>query len=136
VLDNLEDIFAETIPPPTADPLERLGKFFLNRIKVVTGQPGIQSLVFSDQLIHAGGKDGLKRVTNLRRKGREYIQSCLLEASKKQLIRPELDLDDILILFHGTVMGLISLSKQNFLEGSIEDRTRRVWKTFLSMIRR
>ena len=135
-LDRLEEIFVETTPPPTADPLERLGKFFLNRIKLVISQPGIQCLLFSDQLIHAGGEAGLKRVTELRMKGRKYIQSCLLEASEKQLIRQELDLDDILILFHGAVMSLLFLAQDNSLEGSIEDRAERVWKTLTSMIRR
>ncbi len=136
MLDRLEEIFAATIPPKTADPLERLGKFFVNRIKVISSQPGIQSLVFSDQLSHAGGEACLKRVTELRSKGRTYIQSCFLEASQKQLLRQELDLEDIQVLFHGAVMSLLFFAKDNVFEGSIEVRARRVWKTFLSMIRR
>ena len=99
VIDRLEENFARATPVASEDPLADLGKFFLNRIKVVTSQPGIQSLVFSDQLSHAGGKAGLMRVTKLRRKGRKYIRSCLLAAAQKQLIRQELDIDDILVIF-------------------------------------
>ena len=33
VLDNLEEVLAQTVPPPTDNPLERLSTFFLNRIK-------------------------------------------------------------------------------------------------------
>ena len=136
VIDRLEEIFSETVPPPDGDPLENLGRFFLNRVKLVTSQPGIQALVFSDQLSHAGGEDALRRVTELRGKGRTHIKATLDEASRKQLIRPDLDLDDILVLFHGSVMSLLFLAKDGSLKGSIEDRAKRVWKTFLSMIRR
>ena len=136
VLDNLEEVMAQTVPSQADDPLEDLGEFFVNRIKVLTSQPGIRSLVFSDQLIHAGGDAGFKRVMELRKKGREYIKSCLLDASKKRLLRQDLDVDDVLIIFHGIVMGLLFIARENVFEGTIDDRTKRVWKTFMSMIRR
>lgn len=136
VLDRLEGLLLETTPSRIADPLERLSSFFLNRLKLVTSQPGIQSVVFSDQLSHAGGEEGLKRVMALRKKGREYILSCLLEASEKKLLRQELDLTDILILFNGAVMGLLFVAKDNFFKESIEVRAQSLVTTFLSMIRR
>ncbi|MBW2700838.1 MAG: TetR/AcrR family transcriptional regulator [Deltaproteobacteria bacterium] len=136
VIDRLEEIFSETIPAPSTDPLGDLGLFFLNRVKLVTSRPGIQALVFSDQLSHAGGAVALKRVTELRSRGRRHIQARLDEASQKQLIREDLDLDDILVLFHGAMMSLLSLARDDFLLGSIEARAERIWKTFLSMIRR
>jgi len=136
VLDSLENVFSKTIPPKSVDPLERMGSLLLNRINVVTSQPGIQALIFSDQLSQAGGEAVLKRVTKQRKKAQQYIQSCLLEASQKKLIREELDLDDILVLFHGAIMSLLFLSKSNALKGSIEDRSVHVLETFMSMIRR
>jgi AcrR family transcriptional regulator len=136
VLDALEKIFDGTIPSSTAGPLERLGEFFLNRIKGISDHPGIQSIIFSDQLSHAGGEIVFKRVTQQRKKAQKYIQSCLVEASQQGLIRQEIDLDDILVLFHGVIMSLVFLSKNHSLSGSMEERSVHVLKTFMSMIRR
>jgi AcrR family transcriptional regulator len=136
VLDNLEEVLSQSIPPKIDDPLERLGQFFKNRVKILTSQPGIRSLVFSDQLIHAGGDADLKRVIALRKKARDYIQSCLHEASQKGLIRKDLNVANILIVFHGMVMGFLFLSGESAIQGTIENRTKKLWKTFTSMIQR
>jgi AcrR family transcriptional regulator len=135
VLDKLERIFISTIPDDTPDPLDRLGQFFLNRVSAVVKNPGLQSLIFSDQLGHAGGEQVAARVEQQRKEAEQYIQSCLLEASKKQLIRKDLDLEDILILFYGSVMSLIFLSNKSIPQNSLEDRADHVLKTFMSMIR-
>ncbi len=136
VLDRLEGVLNDTIPPPNDDPLKRLGEFFLARLEIVGSQPGVQSLLFSNQLSHAGGKAGLKRVMKLRKQGRDFIKSCLLEASEKKLIRHDLDLTDILVLFNGAVMGFLLIVQDKAIEEPIEKRAAHVWQTLISLIRR
>ncbi len=136
VLDRLEGVLADTIPPSTGDPLKRLGEFFMARLETVASQPGVQSLLFSNQLSHAGGEAGLKRVMKLRKQGRQFISSCLLEASTKNLIRPDLDLTDILVLFNGAVMGLLLIAQDDAIEEPIEKRAAHVWQTLMSLIRK
>ncbi len=136
VLDRLEGVLADTIPPLTGDPLKRLEEFFMARLETVASQPGVQSLLFSNQLSHAGGEAGLKRVMKLRKQGRQFISSCLLEASTKKLIRPDLDLTDILVLFNGAVMGLLLIAQDDAIEEPIEKRAAHVWQTLMSLIRK
>ena len=136
VLDYLEKVFAEAIPPTTSDPLKRLTDFFLKRIELLTRQPGIQSLVFSDQLSQAGGDVVLQRVTQQRLKAQLFIKECIQEASQKKLIRPELHLDDVFVIFHGAVMSLLFLAKNDSTDIPIGIRASHVLDTLMFMIRR
>jgi AcrR family transcriptional regulator len=136
VLDKLDTIMEETVFSEKSDPLERLGEFLMKRVTLLSNQPGVRSLVFSDQLIHAGGESGLERVTALRKKAQEHIESCLIEADQKNLLRAHLPLENILVIFHGMVMGLLFLAESNLFEDAVEQRTEEIWQTFLSMIRR
>jgi len=136
VLDRLEEIFSGTYPPPIDDPLERLSRFFMKRVEVVMSQPGVHALVFSDELIHAGGKIGLERVMRMRKQAQRYIHSCLFEAAEKNLLRPDINLEDIVVLFHGAVMSVVFLSKSSPGEVSLGGLAGRVLKTLLSLIRR
>ncbi len=134
-LDRLEGFFEESSSDLIDNPLDRLGVFYVNKIKVFTSQPGIQALVFSDQLIHAGGQQALARVRAFRSKVRKFINECLNEAREKKLVREDLDTDDLLVLFQGAMMSLLVLAREKSLKGSPEVHAKRVWKTFLAMIK-
>ncbi len=135
-LDRLEEILAGTIPEPEENPLVRLSTFFLNRVSAVVNQPGVRALVLSDDLIHAGGPLVHERVMTMRRKAQEFLASCLHEAAEQDLIRQDIDIDDVVILLHGSVMSLVFLAKANALEGEVTDRARQVLDTLFAMLKK
>jgi AcrR family transcriptional regulator len=132
----LEEIMARTIPEPHEDPLERLGQFFLKRVQVVCDNPGIQSLVFTDQLAHALDEQGQSRLVALRNQGRRFIQERLEEAAAAGTVRDDLDLVSLVALVNGAVMSLLFLKGDGAMPVSIERQATRLWETFQSLIRR
>lgn len=135
VLDRLQELL-EAAPRSTGDPLERLKVFVLSRLHSVTVQRGIQSLLFSDQLSHALGAEGPKRVAALRNRGREFVRSCLREAAEKGLLREDLDLEGAVLLVTGTVMGFLFATTDGALPAPAGEMERRCWQTLRSALAR
>ncbi len=134
-LDRLHELI-EAAPRFTDDPLERLEGFVLSRLNSATAQPGIQSLIFSDQISHALGDEGPRRVAALRDGGRAFIRSCLREAAEKNLLREDLDIESAVLLITGMVMGLLFAAKDEALPAPVGEMEKRLWKTLRSMIER
>lgn len=135
VLDRLQELL-ETAPRSTADPLERLKGFVQNRLHAVVVEPGIQSLLFSDQIAHAMGAEGPRRVAALRNRGREFVRACLREAAEKGLLREGLDIEGAVVLVTGTVMGFLFAAKDGALPAPIGEMERRCWQTLRSLLER
>ena len=135
VLDRLQEL-VEVAPRSTGDPLERLEGFVLGRLHSVAVQPGIQSLIFSDQISHALGAEGPRRIAALRNRGREFIRSCLREAAEKGLLREDLDIEGAVVLVTGMVMGFLFAAKDGALPAPIGEMERRCWQTLRSMLER
>ncbi|MBN2195336.1 MAG: TetR/AcrR family transcriptional regulator [Polyangiaceae bacterium] len=135
VLDRLQESL-ESAPQFTGDPLERLEGFVLNRLHSVTVQRGIQSLLFSDQLSHALGAEGPRRVAALRNRGRSFIRSCLREAAEKGLLREDLDIEGAVVLVTGTVMGFLFAATDGALTAPAGEMERRCWRTLRSALAR
>jgi hypothetical protein len=92
-------------------------------------QPGIQSLVFSDQISHALGADGPARVAQLRNRGRDVLRSCLRDAAEQGMLRADLDLEAAVVLVTGTVMGFLFALKDGALPASAHEMEQRCWQT-------
>ncbi len=135
VLDRLQELL-EATPQSTGDPLERLEDFVRTRLHFVTVQRGIQSLLFSDQLSHALGAEGPRRVAALRNRGRDFVRTCLREAADKGLLREGLDIEGAVVLVTGTVMGFLFAAKDGALPAPAEEMERRCWETLRSALAR
>lgn len=133
VLDRLQELL-EAAPQSMGDPLERLEGFVLSRLHAVTVQRGIQSLLFSDQLSHALGAEGPRRVASLRNRGREFVRSCLREAGEKGLLREDLDIEGAIVLVTGTVMGFLFAATDGALPAPAGEMERRCWQTLRSAL--
>ena len=133
VLDRLHELL-EADPRPAEDPLDRLKDFVTNRLHAVAVQPGIQSLLFSDHLAHALGEEGQRRIAALRNQGRQYIRTCLCEASRKGLLRKDIDIEGSVLLITGMVMGFLIAVKDGALSVKIEEMEQRAWQTLLAAL--
>lgn len=134
-LDRLEQLL-EPEPHSTEDPLERLGEFVRSRLRSVAVQPGLQSLLFSDQISQAMGADGPRRIAALRNRSRKYIRTCLAEALDQGRLREELDLDCASLLVSGMVMSFLFATKDGALAAPVDEMEKRCWQSLLSLIAR
>ncbi len=133
VLDRLHDVM-EAEPRAEGEPLARLEEFVLSRLHAAAVRPGIQSLIFSDQISHALGTDGHSRVAALRNRSREFIRVCLIDASEKGQLREDVDIGGAVLLITGSVMGFLFAAKDGALPGPAKEMERRCWKTIRSML--
>ncbi len=132
-LDRLQELIV-TAPRTGADPMERLRDFVTNRLHAVAVQPGLQSLLFSDQLSHALGDDGPRRVAALRNRGRAFVRSCLREAADTGLVRQDLDVEATMLLITGTVVSFLLATKDGSMQAPVPDMEERIWQTISSLL--
>lgn len=135
-VERLGEILRETMPPPTGDALSRLEEFFLQRVHMVATQPGIQSLLFSDQLVHAAGPEAAARLVAMRQRSRDYLRECLAEARGAGLLREGLDLDALIIILNGAVLSFVFFEKDRASPQPLETRATHVWRAILGIIGR
>ncbi len=131
--DRLQELIVAA-PRTVADPVERLRHFVTSRLHAVAVEPGLQSLLFSDQLSHALGDDGPRRVAALRNSGRAFVRSCLCEAADAGLVRKDLDVDATTLLITGIVVSFLLATKDGALHASIPDMEERIWQTISSLL--
>jgi AcrR family transcriptional regulator len=134
-LDRLQELI-ETAPRSTGDPIERLREFVMSRLHAVVVQPGIQSLIFSDQISHALGSEGPRRVAALRNRGRTFVKSCLREAAEQGRLREDVDIEAAVLLVTGMVMGFLFAAKDGALPAPAGEMERRCWQTLRSALAR
>ncbi|MEK7703329.1 MAG: TetR/AcrR family transcriptional regulator [Myxococcota bacterium] len=132
VLDRLEELLAAA-PEAAGDPIERLRGFVMGRLHAVAAQPGIQSLLFSDQISHALGEEGPRRVAALRNRSRAFIRSCLGEAAVKGLIRQDIDIEGAVLIVAGMATGFLFAAKDGALVASVDEMAVRCWQTLQAM---
>ncbi len=133
VLDRLEELL-EPAGGSIDDPIERLRAFVLGRLRGVAVQPGIQSLLFSDQISHALGAEGPPRVAALRNRGRAFVRSCLEDALARRLVRADLDVDATVLLVTGMAMGFLFAAKDGALPPKSAGIEERAWRTLESLL--
>ncbi len=106
VVDRVEEILFEGFPPPDADPIARLGRFFERRVAVVRDNPGLARVIGSELLAQVAPPEGVTRVAGFRRRSRAFVHRTLLEARRKGLLARGLAPDEATVLVLGAILAL------------------------------
>jgi AcrR family transcriptional regulator len=107
VIDRVEEVLFEGFPPEGGDPVERLGRFFRRRVEVARTHPGVARLVGSEQLAHAAPPAGVERVAALRRRSRDFVRDCLVEAERTGLLAEGVGAEEATVLVLGALLALV-----------------------------
>jgi AcrR family transcriptional regulator len=124
-IERVEEMLFEDFPPPDADPLDRLGRFFERRVSVIRANPGVARLVASEQLAQAGSPEGVARVAAIRRRSQSFVRQTLAEAHRQGLLSEDLDPDAAAVLVLGS---LLALAHQGYGSPAPAGLPRRVWR--------
>jgi len=127
----------ETFPPEHSNPLERLGAFIKRRSHLVITEPSILKLFFSDQLTQAAGTEGVENIRRVQQESMDFIRRCLREANDSGLLRTGLQVDELMPIIHGSVLGgLLRYLHDNAPEKkSASQSGDRLWKTLETLIK-
>jgi len=131
-----EELLFEGFPPPSSDPLDRLGAFFRQRVRLVAKNPGIARVVFSEQLAQAAGGKGKGAVGEIKRRSFEFIRSCVAQAAADGLLVDGLDPEAVVTLVSGAALAIVFAEAPEVRDTPPEERAERVWSTLERLIRR
>jgi AcrR family transcriptional regulator len=106
VVAKVEAVIAETYPPTTLPPLERLERFIDNRSNAVGKQPGILRLVLSEQFLLALPQRSSERLSACVRKTRAFVTKCLREAQTAGQVRSDHPAEVLAPIVMGTIQML------------------------------
>lgn len=135
-IDLLVEKLQEGIPDERPDPLDRLGAFLRHRFALITTQPAILKLFFSDQLAQAAGAAGVEKIRRVQLASMAFIRSCVDEARKEKRLRADLGADELTVIIQGTVLGELLRFTQSGVtpDANAGRRAARLWKTLESLI--
>jgi AcrR family transcriptional regulator len=102
-----EEMLAGGLPADGGDPLERLGRFIVARVKLIREHRGLFRILFSDQLAQAASEDGARRVAALKRRSLDAVRECLREAGASGLLAAEVDPALLGYIVHGLALSLV-----------------------------
>ncbi len=105
-IDRVEGILFAGFPPEAADPIERLGAFFRQRVGVIRENPGVARLMGSEQLAQAAPPEGVARVAGFRRRSRSFVRGCLAEAHREGLLAEGVGPEEGAVLVLGAILAL------------------------------
>jgi AcrR family transcriptional regulator len=132
VIDRVEEILFEGFPPPDPDPIDRLGRFFQQRIAVIRDNPGVARLVGSEQLAQAAPPSGVARVAEFRRRSHAFLQRSLAEAHARGMLAEGLEPAEASVLVLGSLLALAHGGRSPASDRLAE----RVWKALERALRR
>ena len=135
-ISRMEEVLFESFPPQSSDPIERLGVFFQQRLKLVSSNANIAALVFSNQLLHASGVAGGARVLKMRYRSRAFVMECLREAKKKGLIKKNILPEHLFFVVHGSLASMVSASLDSQEMVTKPPKPKQLWATLEKLIRR
>jgi AcrR family transcriptional regulator len=136
-IDRLSEVLDGAFFPDDADPLDRLGAFIKRRFRLITTEPAILKLFFSEQLAQAAGKTGVEKIRRVQQGALAFIRDCLAEAKSAGLLRDGLRVDELATVVQGAIVGelLRFVFAEHAADGPPEKRGRRVWRTVELLIR-
>jgi AcrR family transcriptional regulator len=105
-IDRVEEVLFEGFPPAHPDPIERLARFFRDRVEVLRTNPGVARLIGSEQLAQAAPPEGVERVAELRRRSRAFVRGCLVEASRAGTLAEGIGPTEATVLVLGALLAL------------------------------
>jgi AcrR family transcriptional regulator len=132
VVERMEAMLFSAAPPADADPIERLGVFFRDRVGVLAAHPHLARLLFSDDLARLCGADRAKRMKGFKRRTRDFIESCLGEAAEKGLLGDRLGPREGALLVQGAVFAFGHLGGNR---AGAQQMTTHVWSALESLLR-
>lgn len=136
-IDRVEEILFEDFPPAAADPVERLGQFFLRRVAAIAAHPGVARLVVSEDLARAAPPAGVRRVAAFRQRSSGFVGECLEEAAARRLLGPGVRAAEARVVVYGALMALAHAPHLSVPPGSTPGRlAREVWGTLEQWLRR
>jgi AcrR family transcriptional regulator len=131
-IDRVEEVLFADFPPPGNDPIERLGLFFRRRIEVIRENPGVASLIGSEQLAQAAPPEGVARVAGFRQRSRLFVRSCLVEAHRDGLLAEGVGAEEAVVLVLGALLGLAHAPPGLRPRGALPER---VWGVLERLLR-
>jgi AcrR family transcriptional regulator len=131
-IDRVEEVLFAGFPPPGADPVERLGRFFRQRIAVIRGNPGVARLVGSEQLAQAAPPAGVARVAEFRRRSRSFVRRALAEAHARGMLAEGLEPAEASVLVIGSLLALAHGGAGSPASGRLAER---VWQALERTLR-
>lgn len=132
VVERMETRLFSAASPADADPIDRLGAFFRSRVAVLLAHPHLTRLLFSDDLGRLCGAERAKRVKGFKRRTRDTIESCLVEAGEKGLLGDRLGPREGALLVQGAVFAFGHLSGRR---ADAQKMTTHVWSALESLLR-
>ena len=142
-IEMIEKMMFSEFPTEHPDPIERLGIFIRQRFQLVSEQPVVFKIFFSDQLAQAAGEEGAEKVRKLQRSSLEFVYKCLIEASEQGLLKPGAKPEQLMIIINGTIIGSIFSSViqkafpfDNQSKLSPAKKAEQIWESIELLIRR
>ena len=89
------------------DPIERLGRFVVARVRLIRTHRGLFHILFSNQLAQVASEDGAERIDALKQRSLQFVRSCLHDAARQDLLAPGIDPNILSFVVHGTALSLI-----------------------------
>lgn len=107
-IDRFEELLRGDIVHEGADPVARLGAFFVRRIHKAREHPEILRLAFDDRLAEIAGPEGLARVRQVIGGSIAFVRGCIEEAQKKRLVAADVPPDVLVWTVVGCLRGAAS----------------------------
>jgi len=135
VVDRIEELLFAGFPPEAADPIERLGVFFRQRVRTIARIPAISPLMLSDHLAHVGSGASAERLTEFKHRSREFVRATLTEAADKGSLRGVAGVEEGTILVLGAILALGHTGTRVAERPGLERLSERVWATLETTLR-
>lgn len=135
-IDRIERALFADFPPRHEDPVERLGAFFLARVRSVSALPGVADVMFSEQLAQAAGPEGVRQVRAMQHRTVAFIRDCLADAKQQGRLRDDAEPDDLFVLVRGALLALLHPDARKGSERSRRAQADRIWSLLEGTLRR
>jgi AcrR family transcriptional regulator len=122
--------------PEEGEPIERLGRFFRQRVATMHRNPGAGRLVLSDALRQIAPPAAVAKVKLYRKRSVGFIRSCLEAAHREGALADGFEVADAMVLVLGSLMALTQAPELIAHKGSIEVLAGKVWLDLEQTLRR
>jgi TetR/AcrR family transcriptional regulator len=127
VIEYIDAVLFNEFPPTAEDPLERLGIFFNQRVRVIVKNPYVSRMLLSDHLAHAAGREQSGRIEEFKRRSGEFVLECLREARRKGQLQGLAGPREGVVIVMGAIFALAHATTRVEHPGRIEKLSQNVW---------
>lgn len=129
-----ERMFSMTVPE-NGDALQRLEGFFRMRAKLLGDQGSLGRLMFSEQLVHAAGEEGVRKLSEWRRRNLKFVTGCLEALGAEGRLPFGLAACDLTVIVQGALLTFAferGLKKRSL--PNLNQRIDTCWRTLSRLI--